>query len=391
MAHIAEYIDCAVDLFEANQFSKWVHTLWRRVGKISASLECVNMAEVYSYKITLKTADVSGAGTDADVYVILKGTAGETEKIDLDSDGDNFEQGKTDTFLRGTNRFIGELWGVELGHDDSGGGSGWKPESIAIYPGEGRSDQSAPSNDTGGYTGGWGLGSLFRSPINKWLSSDNDGWQGAGEESLKIELGTRPKEVNPEIRPPKGDWKDYPTGVIAGVRVYNTTGASITTGISKTVQARISRTDAEMRKIGQEYTESVEVTFSTGAPGLAESETKFGFSATQRKEVETQLVEMQEASQARTQQMTFGQEISLEEGQVALVVFEIYEIRRSEPGEIRLGSQSYIFSDFITYQVPYVEYFGDGSDELEQKLREYANDPDTKELVSKFALAKYAN
>jgi len=336
---------------------------------------------VYSYKIRLKTADVSGAGTDADVYVRLKGTAGETVNIDLDNDGeDNFEQGKTDWFLRETNTYIGVLWGVELGHDDSGSGSGWKPESISIYQG-----------DATTYWGGVSSETLFSSSIDKWLSSDNDGWRGAGEESLKIELGEPPKEVHPEIRPPKGDWKDYPTGVIAGVRVYNTTGASITTGISKTVQARISRTDAETTRIGQEYTESVEVTFSTGAPGLAESETKFGFSATQRKEVETQLVEMQEASQARTQQMTFSQQISLEENQVAVVSFEIYEVRRAERGEIKLGSQRFVFSDFITYQVPNIEYFSDGSDELKQKLREYANDPDTKELVSKFALARYAS
>lgn len=352
------------------------------------------------FTIELKTADVSGAGTDANVYIILKGTAGQTSKLDLDNNGeDNFEQGDTDRFIRHWDAPLGTIWGVELGHDDEGGGSGWRPESIKVYgkwtnpSGSGGSVSSANNpwvtdNPWANFVEPDKL--LFSTGIDGWLSSDNDGYLGAGKQSLRRSFGQPPKETSPKIRPPKGDWKDYPTGVVAGVRIYNSSGANITTGVSKTVEARISRTAGNTTTTGQETTESVDIKISANALGLAETETTFGFSATQRKDVETQLVEMVEAAEARTQEMSFSQQISLEKDQVAVVVFEIYEVRRSEPGQIELGNQTYVFSDFITYQVPNIEYFRDGSDDLKRRLRALANADDTKQLVSEHALARYA-
>lgn len=47
-----------------------------------------------TYKITVFTGKQKGSGTDADVFITLFGTVGETQAIKLDNKGNNFETGK---------------------------------------------------------------------------------------------------------------------------------------------------------------------------------------------------------------------------------------------------------------------------------------------------------
>lgn len=42
----------------------------------------------------MRTGDVRGAGTDADVSVIFMGSKGKSEEITLESSSDNFERNK---------------------------------------------------------------------------------------------------------------------------------------------------------------------------------------------------------------------------------------------------------------------------------------------------------
>lgn len=76
---------------------------------------------VVKYRISVRTGDKRGAGTDANVYVILHGEKGDTGKRPLESSGNNFERGKIDVFGIET-LDVGELTKVTIGHDGSGFG-----------------------------------------------------------------------------------------------------------------------------------------------------------------------------------------------------------------------------------------------------------------------------
>jgi lipoxygenase homology domain-containing protein 1 len=65
------------------------------------------------------TSDVSGAGTDANVFVVLYGEGGDSGKHALDASGRNdFEKGQRDEFSI-TCRDLGQLKKILIGHDNS--------------------------------------------------------------------------------------------------------------------------------------------------------------------------------------------------------------------------------------------------------------------------------
>ena len=67
------------------------------------------------YKIAVKTGDVRGAGTDANVFAQLFGQTSDTGARKLESSGNNFERGHTDTF--GVEAVsLGELTKLRIGH-----------------------------------------------------------------------------------------------------------------------------------------------------------------------------------------------------------------------------------------------------------------------------------
>ncbi len=45
-------------------------------------------------QVRVRTGDVRGAGTDADVSIILMGSKAQSEEIQLESSADNFERNK---------------------------------------------------------------------------------------------------------------------------------------------------------------------------------------------------------------------------------------------------------------------------------------------------------
>ena len=49
---------------------------------------------VIPYVVKVKTGDIKGAGTDADVFIQLYGPDGKSEEIVLKNQTDNFERGK---------------------------------------------------------------------------------------------------------------------------------------------------------------------------------------------------------------------------------------------------------------------------------------------------------
>ncbi|KXZ51726.1 hypothetical protein GPECTOR_11g173 [Gonium pectorale] len=84
------------------------------------------------YKIRVKTGDRAGAGTDANVYIDLRGEGGNTGKTFLKNRKlNNFERGSVDDFEL-THRPLGRLTELLVGHDDSGIGPAWHLEQIEV-------------------------------------------------------------------------------------------------------------------------------------------------------------------------------------------------------------------------------------------------------------------
>lgn len=77
--------------------------------------------KVVKYKISVRTGDRRGAGTDANVFIIVHGEKGDTGKRVLEGSGNNFERGRVDVFGIETID-IGELTKVTIGHDGAGFG-----------------------------------------------------------------------------------------------------------------------------------------------------------------------------------------------------------------------------------------------------------------------------
>jgi len=84
------------------------------------------------YRMITKTGDDFLAGTDANIYVKLAGSAGETGAKKLDTEHENnFERGKTDEFDVYTGD-LGELKTLTLFRDNFGPSPGWYLDEIKL-------------------------------------------------------------------------------------------------------------------------------------------------------------------------------------------------------------------------------------------------------------------
>jgi len=84
-----------------------------------------------TYEISVVTGKNHGAGTDANVFVIMSGDKGDSGKYFLESGKNNFERAQTDKFAI-TCVDLGDLKNIRIGHDNSGIGPGWFCDSVSI-------------------------------------------------------------------------------------------------------------------------------------------------------------------------------------------------------------------------------------------------------------------
>lgn len=102
------------------------------------------LSGVICYQVTTRTGDCLFAGTDAKVFVVLHGGGTDTGRLRLNNLGTNdFERGKTDTFLVGTAVDIGGLEKITIGYEpgpEAGVFPGWYLEEVVVErsDGEGR-------------------------------------------------------------------------------------------------------------------------------------------------------------------------------------------------------------------------------------------------------------
>lgn len=72
-----------------------------------------------------------GAGTDANVYLVLYGNKGKSDDIWLDNESDNFEANKTDNFkIEAAD--VGKPFKIRIGHDNSKPAAAWHLDKVTV-------------------------------------------------------------------------------------------------------------------------------------------------------------------------------------------------------------------------------------------------------------------
>ncbi|XP_078530890.1 lipoxygenase homology domain-containing protein 1 isoform X2 [Lissotriton helveticus] len=124
--------------------------------EMAAVVDEEEMVESTAYTINVKTSDVTGAGTDANVFLIIFGENGDTGTLALkQSDHSNkFERNQMDTFKFPDMLSLGDLCKVRVWHDNSGIGPGWHLEFIDV------------KDDT--------INKTFRFHCDRWLAKNED-------------------------------------------------------------------------------------------------------------------------------------------------------------------------------------------------------------------------
>ncbi|XP_062867638.1 lipoxygenase homology domain-containing protein 1-like [Trichomycterus rosablanca] len=132
------------------------HTL---VCEMPAIIDDEEVVQLTTYTVAVKTSDLGGAGTDANVWMIIFGENGDTGPIALkeSTNTNKFERKATDTFQLTDILSLGELSKIRVWHDNTGLSPGWHLESVDIH------------DDT--------LGKKFRFRCDRWLAKKEDDGQ----------------------------------------------------------------------------------------------------------------------------------------------------------------------------------------------------------------------
>uniref|UniRef100_A0A3P8UHJ0 Lipoxygenase homology PLAT domains 1 n=1 Tax=Cynoglossus semilaevis TaxID=244447 RepID=A0A3P8UHJ0_CYNSE len=117
------------------------------------------MVELTTYIVQVKTSDVAGAGTDANVWVIIFGENGDTGTLALKecNKSNKFERKQVDTFRFSEILSLGELSKIRVWHDNTGLAPGWHLDYIDVK------DEL--------------LDKTFRFPCDRWLAKNDDDGQ----------------------------------------------------------------------------------------------------------------------------------------------------------------------------------------------------------------------
>uniref|UniRef100_A0A8D3BN03 Lipoxygenase homology domains 1b n=1 Tax=Scophthalmus maximus TaxID=52904 RepID=A0A8D3BN03_SCOMX len=130
-----------------------------KVCELAAVVDEEEMVEKTTYIIQAQTSDVGGAGTDANVFVIVFGEYGDTGTLPL-KEGTNrnkFERKMKDVFRFPDVLSLGELSKVRVWHDNKGPAPGWHLEYIDVK------DEA--------------MDQTFRFPCDRWLAKGEDDGQ----------------------------------------------------------------------------------------------------------------------------------------------------------------------------------------------------------------------
>ncbi|KAI7798290.1 putative lipoxygenase homology domain-containing protein 1-like [Triplophysa rosa] len=130
-----------------------------KVCELPAVVDDEEMVENTTYTIQVKTSDAAGAGTDANVFLMVFGENGDTGTLALkeSSNRNKFERKQVDVFRFLDVFSLGELSKVRVWHDNKGPAPGWHLEYIDV--------KDELLNET------------FRFPCDRWLAKNEDDGQ----------------------------------------------------------------------------------------------------------------------------------------------------------------------------------------------------------------------
>ncbi|XP_037364471.1 lipoxygenase homology domain-containing protein 1 [Talpa occidentalis] len=97
------------------------------VCEMCAVIDGEEMMEWTSYTVSVKTSDILGAGTDANVFIIIFGENGDSGTLALkqSANWNKFERNNTDTFNFSDMLSLGHLCKLRVWHDNKGMFPGW--------------------------------------------------------------------------------------------------------------------------------------------------------------------------------------------------------------------------------------------------------------------------
>ncbi|KAM7368820.1 hypothetical protein PAMP_013127 [Pampus punctatissimus] len=129
------------------------------ICEMAAVVDEETMVELTTYIVQVKTSDIAGAGTDANVWIIIFGENGDTGTLALKecNKSNKFERKQSDTFRFSDIFSMGELSKVRVWHDNTGPSPGWHLEYIDVK------DEI--------------LDKTFRFPCDRWLAKNDDDGQ----------------------------------------------------------------------------------------------------------------------------------------------------------------------------------------------------------------------
>ncbi|XP_075955405.1 lipoxygenase homology domain-containing protein 1 isoform X1 [Anarhichas minor] len=127
-----------------------------KVCELAAVVDEEEMVERTTYIIQVQTSDAVGAGTDANVFVIVFGEYGDTGPLPLkeSTNRNKFERKMKDVFRFSDMLSLGELSKVRVWHDNKGPAPGWHLEYIDVK------DEA--------------MDQTFRFPCDRWLAKNED-------------------------------------------------------------------------------------------------------------------------------------------------------------------------------------------------------------------------
>ncbi|XP_031222113.1 lipoxygenase homology domain-containing protein 1 [Mastomys coucha] len=104
------------------------------VCEICAVIDGEEMMEWTSYTVSVKTSDILGAGTDANVFIIIFGENGDSGTLPLkqSANWNKFERNNTDTFNFSDMLSLGHLCKLRVWHDNKGIFPGWHLSYIDV-------------------------------------------------------------------------------------------------------------------------------------------------------------------------------------------------------------------------------------------------------------------
>ena len=216
-------------------------------------------AETRDYDVLVKTGTKEGAGTDARVFITLKGQTGENFQARLDKlDYNDFEQGDKDFYRISTELSLGELVEIKLEHDNTEDSAGWYVEWVVVWDLNSGRGERTEENKTE-YT------------FNRWLAKD-EGSRQTHFSKRRDDYAEWSKKPAPVVSDTVGLWVKVCSG-----------GQNCNNSVSKSLSMSDATTKIWDKTLAASFSQSIEIGSSSTAgveKGPVSATTEVSFKST---------------------------------------------------------------------------------------------------------------